>query len=490
MKLGEPCYNQSSVYDRMGTKEGIFEKGVFILDISKLKSSDKLGTMPMGRLILQMSIPLMISMILQAGYNLVDSIFVARLNEDALTAVSLSFPIQIAMIGLSVGTSVGVGALTSRRFGEKNEEGASNVAKTGIVLATLSWLVMAVFVFFFSDGFVKGQIENERVINYAISYLKIVGVINLGIFQQILMERLLQSTGKTVLSMVSQISGVVVNLILDPILIFGLFGAPRLEVAGAAIATVSGQIFGMLMGIVFNLLFNKELNLSFKGFKWNPTLVKEIYKIGVPSIVIQVLGSVMVFTINKILFGITSTAVAVFGAYFKINGFVFMPVFAMHSALTPIISYNFGAGNSERIKEAVRTGVKISISIMATGSLIFLIFPRYLLMMFNPTEEFLRIGIPALRIFSTIFMMAGYGITMSALFQSVGRPYYSLLISVLRQIVILLPTAYFMSKAFGLYGVWFSFTISELVTLLMAILFYKEVKKSILSNLKNRAVNT
>lgn len=459
------------------------------MDVNKLRSSDKLGNMPMGRLILQMSIPLMISMLLQAGYNLVDSIFVARLNEKALTAVSLSFPIQIAMIGLSVGTSVGVGALTSRRFGEKNEEGASNVAKTGIVLATISWIVMALFVFFFAEGFVRGQIEDEQVIRYAASYLKIVGIANIGIFQQIMMERLLQSTGKTVFSMICQISGVIGNIILDPILIFGLFGAPRLEVAGAAIATVAGQIFGMLVGICFNVFFNKELHLSFKSFRFDPKLVKEIYKIGVPSIVIQVIGSFMVFSINKILFGITSTAVAVFGAYFKLNGFVFMPVFAMHSALTPIISYNFGAGNSERIREAVRTGVKISISIMALGMMIFLVFPSYLLMMFNPSEEFLSIGIPALRIFSSIFIMAGYGITMSALFQSVGRPYYSLLISLLRQIIVLLPTAYFLSRTFGIYGVWFSFTISELVTLILAILFYREVKVNILSNLKSKAVN-
>lgn len=459
------------------------------MNANRLRSSDKLGSMPMSRLILQMSIPLMISMLLQAGYNLVDSIFVAGLNEEALTAVSLSFPIQIAMIALAVGTSVGVGAITSRRFGEKNEEGASNAAKMGILLAIFSWILLAVFVFFNAEGFVRGQIQDEKVIDYALVYLKIVGIANLGIFQQIMMEKLLQSTGKTVLSMICQISGVIVNIILDPILIFGMFGAPRLEVAGAAIATVAGQVVGMIVGICFNIFGNKELNLSFKGFRFDFQIVKDVYKIGIPSIVVQTLGSFMVFSINKILFGITSTAVAVFGAYFKLNGFIFMPVFAMHSALTPIISYNYGAGNSERIKEAVRAGCKISIGIMAVGTFIFLAFPQYLLLMFKPSEEFLQIGVPALRIFSSIFITAGYGITMAALFQSVGRPYYSLLITLLRQIIILLPTAYFLSKVFGLYGVWFSFTISEGITLILVMVFYREVKHNILDNMKNKAID-
>ena len=456
------------------------------MNMEQSTSTNKLGTMPMNRLILQMSIPLMISMILQAGYNLVDSMFVAALNEKALTAVSLSFPIQVAMIGLAVGTSGGVGAVTSRRLGEKNRESASNTAKIGFILSIISWLLMAAFVFFMADRFVHSQTQDTKVIRYATEYLKICGIINIGVFQQILMEKLLQATGKTVLSMICQIVGVIGNIILDPILIFGLFGAPRLEVLGAAIATVCGQLLGMAVGIILNLFYNKELQLSFKKFHFDFTTVKEIYKIGIPSIVIQVIASFMVFMVNKILFGITDTAVALFGAYFKLNGFLFMPIFAVYSGLTPVISYNFGAGNSRRIKEAVQVGCKIAVLIMAVGTLIFQLFPTTLLMMFKPSLEFLEIGVPALRIMSLVFTMAGYGIAMAALFQSVGRPYYSLIISVFRQGAVLLPI-YFLGHKFGLYGVWWSFPLVELIAFGLTIIFYKEIDVHILTHLKKKA---
>lgn len=448
------------------------------------KSSDKLGTMPIGKLIFQMSVPLMISMFVQATYNLADSIFVARLSENALTSVSLSFPIQIGIIGLAVGTSVGVGSLTSRRFGEKRREDASLVAKTGIVLATLSWLAMAIIVFFVADRFIRGQITDKQIIDYGISYLKICGMLSIGVFQQIMFERLLQSTGRTMLSMICQLSGVIVNIVFDPILIFGYFGFPKLEVAGAAIATVAGQLFGMIVGLILNIVWNKDIDFSFKKFNLKLDIVREIYAIGIASIFIQVIGSVMIFFLNKILLGLNKTAVAVFGSYFKLNGFVFMPVFAMNSALTPIISYNFGAGNPHRIREAIRKGTSICVFIMALGTALFQIFPSVLLMMFDPSDEFLAIGIPALRTISWIFMMVGFSIAMGALFQSVGRPYYSVITTLIRQMFVLLPTAYFMSNAFGLAGVWWSFVISELFAMIMSIMFYKEINKNILSKLE------
>lgn len=458
------------------------------MSITKENSTNKLGTMPMGNLIIEMSIPLMISMFVQAGYNLADSIFVARLNENALTAVSLAFPVQIIMIGLAVGTSVGVGAIVSRRFGEDKEKEASRVAQTGVLLAFLTWVIIAVIVFFMTDMFVKSQIDDAQIIKYSKDYIYIVGVASLGIFMQVMFERMLQSTGKSMLSMITQIAGVIVNIILDPILIYGLFGFPRLEVAGAAIATVMGQLTGMIVGFYLNLNKNKALNYRLKGFKIEAGIIKDIYNIAVPSIFIQIIGSIMIFFYNRILISITPTAVAVFGAYFKLNGFVFMPVFAMNNALTPIISYNFGAKNSDRIRDALRKGIIISVSIMAFGTLLFQLLPEILLLMFKPSDDFLAIGVPALRIISIIFPMVGLSIVTASLFQSVGRAHYSLIVTLTRQIIVLLPVAYFLSYKFKLDGVWWSFAIAEVVALFMVFIFYREIDRNILKKLEN-AVN-
>ena len=444
------------------------------MTIIKENSTSKLGTMPIGKLIADMSIPLMISMLMQAGYNLADSIFVARLNENALTAVTLAFPVQVIMIGLAIG---------SRRFGEGNDKEASRVAQTGIVLAFITWIIVALMVFFMTNIFVGSQTSDADIIKYAKDYIYIVGIGGIGVFMQIMFERMLQATGKSTLSMVTQIAGVVVNIILDPILIYGLFSFPRLEAAGAAIATVMGQLVGMAVGFYLNLNKNKELNYRLKRFKIKFEIIKDIYTIGVPSIFIQILGSIMIFCYNRILISITSTAVAVFGAYFRLNGFVFMPVFAMNSALTPIISYNFGSKNANRIKQALKQGIIIAVIIMTFGTLLFQIMPNVLLLMFKPSDKFLEIGIPALRIISVIFPMAGFSIVMSSLFQSVGRAYYSLIVTLTRQILVLLPAGYLLSRVFKLNGVWWGFLIAEVIALFLVIIFYKEIDRNILKKL-------
>ncbi len=446
-------------------------------------STNKLGSMPIGRLIVEMSIPLMISMLMQAGYNLADSIFVARLNENALTAVTLAFPVQVVMIGLAVGTSVGVGALVSRRFGEGNDKEASRVAKTGVFLAIVTWIMIAVVMFFMTDIFVKNQTDDISIIKYSKDYIYIVGIASIGVFMQIIFERMLQSTGKSMLSMITQIAGVIVNIILDPILIYGLFGFPRLEVAGAAIATVMGQFVGMAVGFYLNINKNKELDYRFKEFKIDARIIKDIYNIGIPSIFIQILGSIMIFCYNKILMSITPTAVAVFGAYFRLNGFVFMPVFAINSALTPIISYNFGFKDPQRIREALKKGIIMAVSVMTFGMLLFQFIPEQLLLMFKPSDKFLSIGIPAIRTISIIFPMAGFSIVISSLFQSVGRAYYSLIVTLTRQIIVLLPAGYILSRLFKLNGVWWGFLIAEIVALFFAVAFYKEIDRNILKKL-------
>lgn len=453
------------------------------MSISSSDSANKLGNMPISRLIIEISIPLIISMLVQAGYNLADSIFVAGLNENALTAVSLAFPIQTVLIGLAVGTSVGIGSLVSRRFGEHDDNGAARAAQTGVVLALLSWVLLAGIIFIMTNTFVIGQTKDLQIIKYSKDYIYIVGIGSVGVFMQIIFERMLQSTGKSMLSMITQISGVIVNVILDPILIYGMFGFPRLEVAGAAIATVMGQLIGMLIGLMLNLIKNKEINFRLPDFTLELKTVNEIYKIAIPSIFMQIVGSIMIFFYNRILIAITPTAVAVFGAYFKLNGFIFMPVFAMNSALTTIISYNFGAKNPNRIREAMKKGTIIAVSIMLMGTILFQIAPKLLLMMFKPSEDFLAIGIPALRTMAIIFPFAGLSIVVTSLFQSVGRAYYSLIVSLIRQIIIIVPTGYILSHYFKLKGVWWAFPLAEIGALVMVTIFYKEIDRNILKKL-------
>lgn len=449
-------------------------------------AENKMGTMPINKLIINMSLPMIISMLVQALYNVVDSIFVAKLSQDALTAVSLAFPIQNLMIAVGAGTGVGINSLLSRSLGEKKPEQASNAAKNGLFLILLSALAFTIFGLFFSRSFFASQTDIPQIIAYGEDYLFYVTVFSFGLFFAMTFERLLQSTGITLYSMISQTVGAVINIILDPILIFGLFGFPRLEVAGAAIATIIGQIIGMMVGLYFNITKNKELNFSFHGFRPHLPTIRTIYAVGLPSIFMQSIGSLLTYCMNQILLSFSDIAVSVYGAYFKLQSFFFMPIFGMNNGLIPIIAYNYGARNRSRIKETIKSGILISVSIMACGVLVFQFFPELLLSFFSAEEsmaDMMAIGVPALRTISLSFLSAGFCIIASATFQALGQGVYSLIVSLIRQLVVLLPLAFILSKIIGLNGVWLAYPIAELFAVVLCIILLKRIFSKMLSHL-------
>lgn len=436
---------------------------------------NKMGTMPVPKLLVSMSLPMIISMLVQALYNIVDSIFVAQINEDALTAVSLIFPIQNLMIAIAAGTGVGINALLSRNLGEKRFEEANLAAKNGIFLGIVSCIAMAVIGLVGSHTFMLFQTDNEVIVNYGTQYMTIITVVSVGIFMQVTLERLLQATGKTVYSMITQVTGAVINIILDPILIFGWFGFPRLEVAGAAIATVIGQVIAVILCFYFNIAKNKELNLNMKGFRPNKRVIGIIYKVGIPSIIMQSIGSVMVFGMNKILLMFSSTAAAVFGVYFKLQSFVFMPIYGLNNGLIPIAAYNYGARNKHRILSSVKLSISIAVSIMFVGLIIFQTCPAQLLKLFGASNHMLEIGVPALRIISISFTFAGYCIILSGVFQALGNGMYSLIVSVARQLFGILPVAYLFSQIYGLHMVWWAIPIAEIISVVLSTLLFKRI---------------
>lgn len=436
---------------------------------------NKMGTMPIPKLLFTMSLPMMLSMLVQAFYNIVDSVFVAQIDEYALTAVSLAFPIQNLMIAVASGTGVGVNALLSRSLGEKNEKDASLYANNGIFLGILSYLVFALIGIFFSRTFFATQTDNPAIIEYGVQYMTIITVFSFGLFLEITFERLLQSTGKTIFNMITQGTGAIINIILDPILIFGLFGFPKMGVAGAAAATVTGQILAMVLALFFNLKKNPEIHIQAKGFRPHGNIIRSIYQIGVPSIIMMAIGSVMTFGFNKILLMFTSTATAVFGVYFKLNSFAFMPIFGLNNGMIPIIAYNYGAKNKERIMQTIKLSILVAVSIMMVGLAVFQLIPAKLLMIFNASENMLSIGVPALRIISLSFLFAGFCIVVGSVFQSLGDSIYSLWVSVARQLVVLLPAAFILAKLLGLDAVWWSFDIAEIASLAMSIFFLKKI---------------
>ena len=451
------------------------------MDNHTIPTENKMGTMPIPKLLISMSVPMILSMLVQALYNIVDSIFVAQLitegKQHALTAVSLAFPIQSLMIAVAGGTGVGVNALLSKSLGEKKIKEASDIAKNGILLAIISSLVFAVFGIFGSRFFFMVQTKNEHIIRYGTEYMTIITVVSIGIFLQITFERLLQSTGKTFYNMITQGVGAIVNIILDPILIFGYFGLPRMEVVGAALATVIGQIVALLLGLYFNIKKNKEIDIMPKGFRPGKRIIGSIYKIGVPSIIMQSIGSIMYFCMSKILLAFSETEIAatVFGVYFKLQSFVFMPVFGLTNGVIPIVAYNYGARNRKRIIKTIFLGGIIAVGIMAAGFVVFQFCPDTLLMMFKATAEMKEIGIPALRIISFSFIMAGFAIVISASFQALGNGVYSLIISVIRQLMVLLPAAWIFAYFVGLKSVWWAFPIAEVVALTLCLLFLKRI---------------
>lgn len=451
------------------------------------QKENKMGVMPVNRLLISMSLPMMISMLVQAAYNVVDSIFVAKISENALTAVSLAFPIQSLLIAVGAGTGVGMNAVLSKALGEKDVKKADTTAVNGVFLAFIGYILFILigllavkpFYGFQLAGGTMDEVTRREIYHHGVEYLTICCVCSIGVLIQMTFERLLQATGKTLLSMATQGAGAVVNLLLDPVLIFGLFGFPRLEAAGAAVATVIGQSVAAITGIVLHVLFNKEVQVSFKGFKPDMAIIGKVYSVGVPSIIMQAIGSVMVFCMNKILMVFSSTAAAVFGVYFKLQSFVFMPVFGLNNGMVPIIAYNYGAGKKDRLMKTIKLSVMYGVFIMLAGFLVFQLFPVQLLMLFDASENMLKIGVIALRTISYSFIFAGYCIVAGSVFQALGNGLYSLIVSVLRQMVVLLPVAYFFGKYWGLEKVWLSFPIAEIMSLtastIFLILIYKKV---------------
>lgn len=448
-----------------------------------LPKENKMGTMPINRLLLSMSVPMMVSMLVQALYNIVDSIFVAQINEKALTAVSLAFPVQTLMIAFAVGSGVGINALVSRRLGEKRFAEANETADNGIFLNVLHYILFAFLAFLFMDRYFHLQTNDPEIIRYGEEYLYIITFMGLGKFLQITFERLLQSTGLSIYSMISQGTGAIINIILDPILIFGWLGFPAMGMRGAALATVIGQTLAACVGLFFNLRYNKELSFSLWKFRPRLKILKDIYAIGLPSIVMQSVGSAVILAINNILIAFTPTATAVFGAYFKLQSFAFMPVFGMNQGIIPIVSYNYGAVRPERIRQTLRLGLMYGVGIMLAATIVFQLFPSQILGLFNPSAEMSRIGIPALRIISLHFLMAGFSIVMGSVFQAFGLGTYSLIISLVRQVVVLLPVAYFLSQTGNLNLVWWAYPIAEVFSIVLCIFFMRRVNSKIIEPL-------
>lgn len=456
-------------------KDTIKEKGESFVKQDSISTENKMGVMPVGKLLLSMSVPMMISMLVQALYNIVDSMFVAQLNENALTAVSLAFPVQNLMIAVGTGTGVGVNALVSRSLGEKNTEHANKAANNGVYLSLFSFLAFALLTGIFGKIFFQVQTGDAQIISYGADYVRIVGIMSFGVFFQFIFERLLQSTGKTLYTMVTQSLGAIINIILDPIMIFGLFGFPRMEVAGAALATVVGQIVAASLAFWFNVKKNKELHISITKYRLSGIVVKQIYSVGIPSIIMASIGSVMTFGMNKILMAFTSTATAVFGVYFKLQSFIFMPVFGLNNGLVPIAAYNYGARKPKRIMKSIKLSIIYAESIMFVGVLIFQFFSAGLLGIFNASDSMLEIGVPALRIISLSFLLAGFGIVCSSVFQALGHGMLSLIVSVLRQLVVLLPAAFILSRTGVLSAIWWAFPIAEVFAGVISFIFIRHV---------------
>lgn len=432
---------------------------------------NKMGVLPVNRLLISMSVPIMVSMLVQALYNVVDSIFVAKLSENALNAVSLAFPVQNLMIAVATGTGVGINALLSKSLGEKNFKRANLAAANGVFLAACSYIAFALLGIFFSRAFFTVQTDVAEIVEGGTQYVAICTICSFGMFLQITYERLLQSTGKTIYTMFTQGLGAVINIVFDPIFIFLL----DMGVAGAAVATVMGQIVAAILAIILNSRKNHEISLRFRGFRPNGKVIGIIYAVGVPSIIMAAISSVMTFGMNQILIGFTTTATAVLGVYFKLQSFIFMPVFGLNNGMVPIVAYNFGARKPERMMRAMKLGVFYATAIMALGFAIFQVGSAVLLGFFEASDYMLEIGVPALRIISISFLLAGFCIISSSFFQALGHGVLSLIVSLVRQLVVLLPVAWLLSLSGELALVWWSFPFAELFSLALCIFFHRYV---------------
>lgn len=442
-----------------------------------MAEENKMGTMPVNKLLISMSLPMIISMLVQAMYNIVDSVFVAQISENALTAVSLAFPLQNLMIAFAGGTAVGVNALLSRSLGEKNQDHVNKTAVNSIFVFLLTAVIFMIGGLTLSNLFFSVQTSNTEIVNAGTQYSMIVLGCSIGLFCQFLFERLLQATGRTLFTMVTQGTGAIINIILDPIFIFGLFGFPKMGVAGAALATVTGQIIACLIAVFFNLKFNHDIHFNFKGFKPNTYIIKQIYSVGIPSIIMQSIGSVMTFGMNTILISFSTTATAVFGVYFKLQSFVFMPIFGLNNGMIPIIAYNLGAKQKKRMFATIKLAMIYATGMMFIGVILFETIPQTLLGFFNASPDMIKMGIPALRIIAIHFIFAGFSIVCSATFQAVGKGTYSLLTSLIRQLVVLLPCAYLLSLTGNLDLIWLSFPIAELFSASISFVLMKKTQK-------------
>ena len=449
------------------------------------KKENRMGVMPVGKLLFAMSTPMVISFLVQSLYNIVDSIFVARYSPDALAAVSLAYPIQILMIAVSVGTGVGVNALLSRSLGEGKKKKAKLTADNAILLGILASIMFALFGVLCTKLFFDSQTKSESIRQLGYSYLSVVTIFSYGLMLEVTFERILQSTGKTVFNMITQSVGAIINIILDPILIFGFFGAPKLGIAGAAIATVAGQIIAMILSFIFNMKYNEDVDIRFGTHIFIPDfgIIKQIYKVGIPSIAMQAMSTLMMLGLNKILVTYSDMAVNVLGIYYKLQSFVFMPIFGLNNGMTPIVAFNYGAKNKDRIVKVLKYSFIASIVIMVIGTAIFWLFPKELMMLFNPNEEMMKLGIPALRICSLCFILAAFDVMAIATFQSLGNGMYALYASFLRQLVLILPFAYALSKISGLGAVWYSIPLAELGCAFFDIYLMKKIYKQKVANL-------
>ena len=439
-----------------------------------------MGTMEINPLLVKLSVPMMISMLVQALYNVVDSVFVSWVSEEALTAVSLAFSLQNMMIAVGVGTGVGVNAMLSKSLGEKNQKRANATAENGIFLSACSFLVFLVIGLTCIKPYFYAQTSDDTIALQGIRYLSVCCIFSLGLFTQTMGEKLLAATGRTQLSMISQLVGAVVNIILDPIFIFGYCGEALSGTTGAAVATVIGQFCGAGMTLYFNTRKNPDIQLDFKGFRPSAKAIGRIYTVGLPSIAMQCVGSLMTFGMNLILMAFSSTAVAVFGVYFKLQSFVFMPIFGLNNGMVPIISYNYGARRPERVRKTIRLAVCYAEGIMVLGFCIFEFFPGQVLGLFSASQAMLTIGIPAMRIICLHFLLAGTSIVLSSVFQALGNGLFSLIVSVCRQLFVLLPAAWLLARTGSVNNVWWAFLIAEIVSVLMSLAFYAHINKTII----------
>lgn len=447
--------------------------------MSEVKEN-KMGTMPVGKLLVSMSLPMMISMVVQALYNIVDSIFVSRIHEDALTAVSMAFPLQSLCIALGAGMGVGVNALLSKSLGAKDQEMVNKSAMNGIFLTLVNYIVFLILGLTVVKPFYMIQTDSASIVEYGYEYLSVICCFSFGMFFQFIFERLLQSTGRTFQSMITQTTGAVINIILDPIFIFGLCGVKAYGVRGAAIATVIGQIAAAVLALILNLKVNKDIHFSLKGFKPDLSIIATIYKVGLPSIIMQSIGSLMVFCLNKILIVFSSTAVAVFGVYFKLQSFVFMPVFGLNNGIIPIIAYNYGARKRKRMVDTIKCAIVIAFSIMTVGSIVFMTMPTALLSMFDASENMMAMGTVALRTIAVHFPVAAVCIVLGSTFQALGHAVYSMCVSIARQIVVLIPAAYLLSLLGNVNYVWWCFPIAEIMSLSITLLFFFRMKRQVI----------